>query len=126
MEHHHQAGGGGESEPRYPGGAPDEGTMTILRRYSAGEISGGKPPSASGRRRRSMMFSRASLPPRFRFPSQRLRSLPVRLRRCGRSTARMCPGYAAEPIDDLWWRDPHDGRDPALGAQRLERLAVLL
>jgi hypothetical protein len=39
MEHHHKAGGGGESEPRYPGGAPDENALTILRRYSAGDIS---------------------------------------------------------------------------------------
>ena len=39
MEHHHKAGGGGESEPRYPGGAPDENALAVLRRYSAGEIS---------------------------------------------------------------------------------------
>jgi hypothetical protein len=39
MEHDRRAGGGGESEPRYPGGAPEANALTILRRYSAGDIS---------------------------------------------------------------------------------------
>jgi len=39
MEQDRTTGGRSEPEPRRPGGATDEGILTILRRYAAGEIS---------------------------------------------------------------------------------------
>jgi hypothetical protein len=39
MEQHHQTGAGSEPESQRPDGAPDAKALTILQRYSAGEIS---------------------------------------------------------------------------------------
>ncbi len=39
MKHHHQSGGGGESQPGRTDCATDQIALTILQRYSAGEIS---------------------------------------------------------------------------------------
>lgn len=39
MEQHHRTGGGSEPEPRRPGRATEEVTLSVLQRYAAGEIS---------------------------------------------------------------------------------------
>ena len=48
MEHHPTAGGGRQPEPGHPGGLPDEAGLSILRRYSAGEISSREAARALG------------------------------------------------------------------------------